>query len=206
MLLLAALFLTASELPALAQESKASGTPIKIVMLGDSLTEGYGLDEEEAFPALVEKLLREEGKNVQVINAGISGSTTASGLSRLKWMMKSKPDWLVLALGANDGLRGQSTENIAKNLEEIISYAQSQNCRVLLAGMHVPTNYGKEYSEQFYSVFKRVAEKMNVPLMPFLLESVGGVKEFNLPDGLHPNQEGHKIIAKNVAGQLKKLL
>lgn len=175
---------------------------INILCLGDSLTEGYGVARSEAWPALVEVILREKKINVTLINAGISGSTTASAPSRLRWHLKSKEsvDWMILALGANDGLRGQPVEGIKKNLEGAIQVARSAGVKkIILAGMKIPPNYGNDYSEKFATVYPAVAKAFKISLIPFLLDGVGAKPELNLPDGIHPNAKGHKIIAQNVA-------
>lgn len=178
-----------------------------IVFLGDSLTEGYGVTKEEAFPSLVEEMIKKDlKKDVTVINAGVSGSTTSDGLSRLKWYMKKKPSLVFVALGANDGLRGLDLNKSQKNLEEIIEYAQNSNAKVLLAGMLIPPNYGPEYSERFRQMYQELKDKYDLKTMPFLLKGVAGEKELNLADGIHPNAEGHKIIAENVFIFLKEEL
>lgn len=179
----------------------------KILILGDSLTAGYGVDKEDAFPAVLEKILHQKGhQNYSVINAGVSGSTTASGKSRLKWFLKSRPSMMLLALGANDGLRGLELEQSQKNLEQIILQAKEQQITVVLAGMHVPTNYGKTYQANFHKMFQTLHKKHNLVLIPFLLAGVGGKKEFNIADGIHPNAQGHKIIAQTVYKYLEALL
>ena len=182
-------------------------TPRKILILGDSLTAGYGIDKEDAFPAVLEKMLHQNGhQNYSVINGGVSGSTTASGKSRLKWFLKSSPAIIVLALGANDGLRGFKLEQSQENLEQIITEAKQQGIKVVLAGMHVPTNYGKEYQEKFYKIYQTLQKKHKLTFIPFLLEGVGGKKELNIADGIHPNVKGHEIIAKTVYRYLEALL
>lgn len=170
-----------------------------ILFLGDSLTEGLGVSKEEAFPNLVEILIKSElNKDLTVINGGVSGSTTSDGLSRLKWYLKKRPYIVFLALGANDGLRGLNLEESKKNLEEIIRYAQESNAKVLLAGMLIPPNYGPVYSERFKKMYEEIKIKYNLKSMSFLLDGVAGKKEFNQADGIHPNVEGHKHIAKKV--------
>jgi len=171
----------------------------KILFLGDSLTAGFGVEQEEAFPTLIDQMLRQKGYlNITVINAGISGSTTASAVSRLKWYARMKPDILFLALGANDGLRGLSLKAMEQNLKSAIDIALAAGMEVILAGMEIPPNYGVEYSTNFRNVFKTIAEKQRVTLMPYLLKDVGGFEDLNQPDGVHPNAEGCKIIAVNV--------
>lgn len=175
----------------------------KILFLGDSLTFGYGIKQEYAYPTLLQKKFDEEKIEVEVINAGISGSTTASGPSRLKWFLKNKPDLLFLALGANDGLRGLELNHTKKNLEDVIKLAKENNIKVLLAGMILPPNYGKKYQEDFEKIFKELASSYKLPFFPFLLKDVGGKKELNIADGIHPNEKGHAIIANNLYPFLK---
>ncbi|MBF0235877.1 MAG: arylesterase [Desulfamplus sp.] len=171
----------------------------KILFLGDSLTAGFGVYPEEAFPNLVDMELKKRGyRNITVINAGISGSTTASAVSRLKWYARMKPDILFLALGANDGLRGLSLKAMEKSLNSAIEIALAAGMEIILAGMEIPPNYGPEYTRDFRNVFKSLAERHNITLMPYLLKDVGGFERLNQPDGIHPNAEGYKIIAVNV--------
>jgi acyl-CoA thioesterase-1 len=176
-----------------------------ILFLGDSLTEGLGVGKEDAFPKLVENLIQTElNKNIIVINGGLSGSTTSDGLARLKWYMKKKPYLVFLALGVNDGLRGLDLEQSQKNLEEIIKYAQKYNAKVLLAGMLMPPNYGPEYSAQFKEMYQKIKVKYKLKSMSFLLDGIAGKKEFNQRDGIHPNEKGHKYIAKKVFEFIKE--
>ena len=177
-----------------------------VLFLGDSLTEGYQLDREDAFPALIEKDLKKKFPDLKIINAGVSGATTASGPKRLNWYIKARPDILVLALGANDGLRGLKISESEKNLTFVIEKAQSQKMKVILVGMKMPTNYGEPYRTNFEKLFPKLAQKYQLPLIPFLLEGVGGNPKLNLPDGIHPNQEGHKVMAKTVLKVLEPLL
>ena len=177
-----------------------------IVALGDSLTEGFGVKKEEAYPFLVEKNLLSIGHAVKVVNAGISGSTSASALSRIKWHIRSRPDIIIIALGGNDGLRGLSVAHMKKNLSKAIELAQAEKIKVLLAGMQMPLNYGTKYTETFRDVFYELAELYNLPIVPFLLKDVGGEPSLNQPDGIHPNPEGHKIIALTVLESLEQLL
>jgi acyl-CoA thioesterase-1 len=179
----------------------------RLVVLGDSLTEGYGVAQSSAFPALLQELLRKEGfTNWSVINAGVSGATSASAKPRLKWQLKTKPDFIILALGANDGLRGISPQVTAQNLSAAIEELQKNKIPVLLAGLQMPPNYGGPYRKEYADVFPQLAKKYNLPLIPFLLEGVAGVSSLNLADGIHPNEKGHKIIAENVLSVLKKLI
>lgn len=179
----------------------------KIIFLGDSLTEGYGVDKDQAYPHLIQiKLDKKKAGEYKVINGGVSGSTTASGLSRMRWFMKSKPYLIVLALGANDGLRGVKVSESKKNLETVIKMAQDNGIKIILCEMHLPTNYGKEYRKNFNQMYKDISQKYKVDIIPFMLAGVGGVKEMNISDGIHPNVEGHKVVADNVFKFLEKQL
>ncbi len=179
----------------------------KILFLGDSLTAGYGVEKDEAFPALLEDLLSEKGfKDLKLINAGISGSTTASGLSRLTWYQRTGPDILFLALGANDGLRGLALDAMEKNLSEIIEAAEAKGMVIILAGMEIPPNYGDDYTRNFREVFRTLSQNHDTLLMPFLLKDVGGIPDLNQSDGIHPNAKGHKIVAANVLPYLIETL
>ncbi len=178
----------------------------KIIALGDSLTEGYGISEEQAYPALLQDRLSKEGFNIKIINAGVSGATSASGPSRLKWHLKAKPSILILALGANDGLRGISSEKMEKNLIETLRIAQKNSMKILFVGMQMPPNYGKKYRDDYQNVFSKIAKKERLEFVPFLLEGVAGNPKLNLPDGIHPNEEGHKVLAETIYKHLKKLL
>jgi acyl-CoA thioesterase I len=194
------LWLFAGILPAGAKETR-------VLFLGDSITAGLGVEKEAAFPAVVGRMLKQQGiANVTVINAGISGSTTASGLSRLKWHLKTAPRVLVLALGANDGLRGLSLDSMAQNLDATIALALENNLCVILAGMEMPPNYGPEYTGQFRQTFRDLAEKHGISLIPFLLDQVGGVADMNQADGIHPNPAGHRQIAATVLPYIKECL
>lgn len=178
-----------------------------ILVLGDSLAAGFGVEKEEAFPFLLEQRLKEEGfEDIRVVNGGFSGSTTAGALKRMKWYLKLKPDFLILELGANDGLRGHDIASIRRNLEKTIVYARERKMRVLLAGMKIPINYGKEYTLKFEQIFTSLAEQYSITLIPFLLDGVAGRKDLNLADGIHPNPEGHKIVAENVLAVIRPLL
>lgn len=184
----------------------ASANVTKILFLGDSLTEGFGVKKEEAYPKLIEQALIKKGHDVKIINGGISGSTSASGLSRLKWFLKAKPNILFLALGANDGLRGQKVEKIKLNLDKMISFAKEKKLKVVLAQMLLPPNYGNEYTDSFKELYSELAKKHRIVFIPFMLKGVGGVKEHNIEDGIHPNQKGHQIISERVISYLEKLL
>ncbi len=199
-ILIFAIFLTC------VSSAEMQSPPKRLLMLGDSLTEGYGVSPAAAFPALVEKKIQSSGKNWQVINAGISGSTSASGPSRMKWQIKTKPDLMILALGANDGLRGLNLKVTEKNLSEIIEIAQAEKIPVIIAGMLLPPNYGNKYRTQFAEMYKHLAEKYKLRKIPFLLEGVGGNPKLNGPDGIHPNEKGHEIIAELVYKSIQDLL
>ena len=177
-----------------------------IVALGDSLTEGFGVDKEEAYPHLLEQKLLQKGHAVKVINAGISGSTSASAASRLRWYIRTNPDIVIIALGGNDGLRGLSVEHMKSKLAEAIELALSEKIQVLLAGMQIPRNYGTEYTESFRNAFYELAEQYNLQMIPFLLKGVGGVSSLNQADGIHPNPEGHQILTRTVIEYLEPLL
>jgi acyl-CoA thioesterase-1 len=177
-----------------------------VVFLGDSLTAGYGLAADQAYPILVEKSLREEGIPVRALNAGVSGDTTAGGLARLDWLLSQKPDVVVVGLGANDGLRGLPLDQAEHNLREIVRRSKAAGARVLLLGMLIPPNYGPEYTKGFAGMYPRIAKDLDVPLVPFLLEGVGGVARLNQADGLHPTAEGQKKVAATVMPYLEEML
>ncbi len=177
-----------------------------VVFLGDSLTAGYGLGGEQAYPALVEKRLEEEGIPVEVLNAGVSGDTTAGGLARLDWLLSQKPDVVVVGLGGNDGLRGLPLEQAEHNLREIVRRSKAAGARVLLLGMQIPPNYGPEYAQGFSDMYPRIAKEMDVPLVPFLLEGVGGVAGLNQSDGIHPTAEGQEKVADLVTPYVAEVL
>jgi acyl-CoA thioesterase-1 len=179
-----------------------------ILFYGDSLTAGYGLSPEEAFPALIDQKLKKQGKNWKVINGGLSGETSAGGLARIDWMLRQPVDIFILELGGNDGLRGLPLEQTKSNLQGIIDKvkAKNPNVKIIVAGMMVPPNMGPEYSEQFKSVYPDLAKKNKATLIPFLLEGVGGIEKLNLADGIHPNPEGHKMVAETIWRVLTPML
>ncbi|MEP2772968.1 MAG: arylesterase [Fulvivirga sp.] len=179
-----------------------------ILFFGDSLTAGYGLSKEQAFPNLIEQELKEAGHDVDVINAGLSGETSAGGLNRIDWILKQPIDIFVLELGANDGLRGIPVEATTKNLQAIIDKVKEKypDTKIIIAGMMVPPNLGQDYSRKFRSMFEHLADKNDAMLIPFLLDGVAGDDSLNLPDGIHPNVEGHKIVADNVLTAIKRLI
>ncbi len=183
-------------------------TPKVILFYGDSLTAGYGLSTEEAFPNQVEKKLKEKGKTVKVVNAGLSGETSAGGLSRLDWVLRQPIDIFILELGANDGLRGLPLDQTETNLQKIIDKVKVKNpkVKIVIAGMMVPPNMGPDYTTKFKKVFPTLAKKNNASLIPFLLQDVGGIEKLNIADGIHPNAEGHKIVANTVIKTIEPLL
>jgi acyl-CoA thioesterase-1 len=186
--------------------SASPGTTV--LVLGDSLAAGLGVEREEAFPSVVQELAKKDGKEIEVINGGVSGDTSAGGLRRIGWLLNRPVDVLLLELGANDGLRGIAPESTASNLQGIIDAARKKypELRVVIAGMKMPPNLGEEYGAKFEAVFPALAKKNDAALVPFLLEGVGGVPEFNQGDRIHPNAEGHRILAGNVWVVLKKVL
>ncbi len=183
-----------------------TGKRFKILILGDSLTEGYGVEKGEAFPAQLETRLNQWHDQFQVLNGGSSGSTSASGVRRLKWYAKSNPDLIILTLGSNDGLRGVKPEATQKNLEAVLEYCRTQKWTVILAGLKVPPNYGIEYSKAFEKMFPILAAKYQTPLLGFLLEGVAGEPDLNQADGLHPTAHGHERIAEHLFRFLKPIL
>ncbi len=192
---------------ALAQTPAAEKPKDHIILcLGDSLTEGYGVPIEKSWPSLLQEHLKKQ--NVKVLNSGISGATSASGPSRLKWHLKSpeKPDIMILALGANDGLRGQPVAAMKENLSKTIIMAKDAGIRPVLAGMRIPPNYGQVYADSFEKVFIDLAKEHSITLIPFLLDGVAAQKDLNLPDGIHPNPKGYEIVIKNVLKVVEPML
>lgn len=180
----------------------------RIVILGDSITAGYGIDPQEAYPALLQKKIDAASLPYIVTNAGVSGDTTAGGLRRVAWALGKGADVLVVALGGNDGLRGISPEQTEKNLSGIIAKAQEKNpaVKVVIAAMQMPDNMGAEFTAKFKGLFAKVAEEKKTALVPFLLEGVGGIDSLNQQDRIHPNVEGHAKVAENVWKVLKDQL
>lgn len=189
-------------------EQEEEGKVKTILFFGDSLTAGMGLDPNEAFPSVIQEKLDSLGFDYTVINAGLSGETTASGRNRIEWVLNQEVDIFVLELGANDGLRGIPPEETLKNLQDIISIVKEKDpeTKVILAGMQIPPNMGPEYTQSFSNIFPEVAKKNEVELIPFLLEDVAGNPELNQQDGIHPTAEGHRILAENVWEVLKPML
>ncbi len=183
----------------------AFGDPV-ILAFGDSLTAGFGVPERDSYPARIQEILKKNGFPHKVVNAGVSGDTTAGGLRRISWLMQHEPQIVILALGANDGLRGLPVSEMRSNLEKIIQRCREGNAKVLLVGMKMPPNYGKEYTEEFNAVYPLLAKKYDTPLIPFLLEGIAAKKEYTRPDGIHPLAEGYEIVAGTVWKHLQLLL
>ena len=192
--------------PLIAASSPAPDPGPLLVALGDSLTAGLGLDPDQAYPALLERRLRAEGSDLTVVNAGVSGDTTAAGLRRSEWALEGDVRILIVALGGNDGLRGLPVDQMKRNLAEIVSLARSRGIAVLLAGMEAPPNFGAIYTAQFRRVFHELAGEHDVAFMPFLLEGVAGDPALNQTDGIHPTAAGAVIVADRVLEALAPLL
>jgi acyl-CoA thioesterase-1 len=182
--------------------------PKTILFLGDSITAGYGLESSQAYPALIQDKIDAKRWQFKVINAGQSGDTSAGGLSRMDWILKNRVDVLVLELGGNDGLRGLPVETTRKNLQAIIDRTRAKYppAKIILAGMMVPPNMGRDYGQKFEAIFRDLAKKNKAALIPFVLEGVGGVRDLNLGDGIHPTAKGQEIVANNVWKVLEPIL
>jgi acyl-CoA thioesterase-1 len=194
---------TASPTPA--DAASASPRP-RIVFLGDSLTAGYGLAREESVPSLIQARLDAEGYEYEVVNAGVSGDTSAGGLSRLEWSLDGHVRVLVVELGGNDGLRGLPVQQLRRNIDEIITRAKARGVAVILTGMEAPPNYGAAYTAEFRQVFHDLAREHDVPFVPFYLDGVAGVPHLNLPDGIHPNAAGSRIVEQTIWRALEPVL
>lgn len=190
--------------------SKATNTSQKQIVLfyGNSLTAGYGVEPAQAFPALVGEKIDSAGLNYKVVNAGLSGETTAGGKSRISWVMRQPVAVFVLELGGNDGLRGLPLAATRQNLQAIMDTVRrkSPQTTIILAGMQIPPNMGTTYTKEFRGLFKELADKNKAVLIPFLLENVGGIPKLNQPDGIHPTPAGHKIVANTVWKVLRPVL
>lgn len=184
----------------------AHAETVRIAMLGDSLTAGFGLAPEQSLPTRLEKALKAAGRDVAVANHGVSGDTTAGGLARLDWTLGDKPQVVIVALGANDALRGLDPAETEKNLDAIITRAKAAGATVLLCGMKAPRNYGPEYVEKFDGLYQRLATRHDVPLVPFLLEGVAMMPDLNQPDGIHPNARGVDAIVAQLLPAVSKVL
>lgn len=176
------------------------------MFLGDSLTAGYGLAKEQSVPSLIQARLQADGYSYEVINAGVSGDTSAGGLSRLDWSLEGDVRVVVIELGANDGLRGLPVANMKRNLAEIITRARARGIKVLLTGMEAPPNFGAAYTNEFRQVYRDLAKAHDVTFMPFYLDGVAGLPNLNIADGMHPNAEGSRVIAGAVWRTLEPLL
>jgi acyl-CoA thioesterase-1 len=200
--------LVATCLATLLVTAAATAAPKTVLFYGDSITAGYGLDPDQAYPALIQKKIEGAGLDYRVVNAGLSGETTSGGLRRLDWTLRQQVDVFVLALGGNDGLRGVSTDVTKRNLQTMIDRIRARypGVIVVLAGMQMPTSMGPEYTTAFRQLFPDLAAANKTPLVPFLLEGVGGIAELNQPDLIHPTAEGQKIVAANVWAVLESVL
>jgi acyl-CoA thioesterase-1 len=182
-------------------EQRETKTEKKLILFfGNSLTAGYGIEAEDAFPGLVASRIDSLGLDYRIINGGLSGETTASGVARLEWFLEEEPDIFILELGGNDGLRGIAISETEKNLRAMIQMVKAKypKTKILLAGMQIPPNMGQEYSSGFKDLYPRVSQEENLTLIPFLLEGVAGNPTLNLPDGIHPTEEGHLIVFETI--------
>lgn len=189
-----------------AANSVADARPVKILFLGDSLAAGYGLAPEQSLPARLEAALRERGVEAEVINGGVSGDTTAGGRARLDWAMASNPDYVILELGGNDGLRGIDPADTRANLKAIIERLKEEEVGILLTGMYAPPNLGEEYGEAFNGIYPALAEEYDLPFYPFILDGVAAEPQFNQPDGIHPNEEGVQVIIERLLPHVLRLV
>jgi len=192
--------------PELRRDKPAAASKPRIVFLGDSLTAGLGLAADQSYPSLIGKKLKENGYDFEIVNAGVSGDTSAGGSRRLDWSLEGDVHALVLALGANDGLRGLPTDEMKKNLTLVLERAKSRNIPVVLAGMEAPPNYGPEYTRAFRQVYADLAKEYDVRFVPFLLLGVAGNPSLNQGDGIHPNARGAEIVADLVLAELEPVL
>jgi len=203
------------ELDAAAEETRDPSPPAapdvpleapRVAFLGDSIGAGLHLPADQAFPAVLQRTLAEDGLPFHLLNASVSGDSTAGGLNRVDWVLRDRPDVLVVELGGNDGLRGARLEVVESNLRAIVAKAREAGARVLLLGIRIPPNYGPDYAEGFAAIYPRLADELDVALVSFFMADVGGRPELNLADGLHPSAEGHRVLAAKVAPALKALL
>jgi acyl-CoA thioesterase-1 len=177
-----------------------------VIFLGDSISAGLHLDADQAFPAVLQRRFAKREIPFRLVNAGVSGDTTAGGLRRIDWLLKQKPQVVLVELGSNDGLRGLDVQQIESNLRQILERIRTADAEPILVGMHVPTSYGVPYSTSFHGLYARLATELAVPFVPNFLQGVGGKPEYNLEDGMHPNVQGHKLLADNVEAALGKVL
>lgn len=190
------------------EPSFAATAPNVVLFLGDSITAGYGLELSQAYPALIQEKIDAKGWPFKVVNAGQSGDTSAGALNRLDWLLRNRVAVLILELGGNDGLRGLPVETTRKNIQQIIDRTKAKYpaAKIVIAGIKVPPNMGREYGGKFEAIYSELARTNKVPLIPFVLEGVGGVRELNLPDGIHPTAKGHAIVAATVWKTLEPVL
>jgi acyl-CoA thioesterase-1 len=184
----------------------AQNNPIRLVALGDSLSAGYNLPQEAAFPVALERALKAKGYRVEVANAGVSGDTSSGGLDRLDWSVPDGTDGVILELGANDMLRGLDPAGTRKNVEAIVERLKSRNIPVMLAGMYASRNLGTEYVQKFDSIYPDIAKKHDLVLYPFFLDGVAGDRSLNLPDGMHPTAKGVEIIVERILPSVESFL
>ena len=200
------LFFVLGVIIALFPEPVYSKEKAVVLAFGDSLTAGYGVKDEESYPSKLQEKIFSAGFSHKVVNAGVSGDTTAGGVRRIRWLMKHEPEIVILALGANDGLRGLSIDEMRKNLEIMITICREHNAQILLAGMKALPNYGEDYMREFETVFPELAKKHDLIFLPFLLEGVAGERQYTQSDGLHPLASGYSIITDLVWQRLKPML
>lgn len=205
-LLLVPLCLTLSPALLSAGASASSDTRPRIVAFGDSLTAGLGVSAEESYPAQLQRRLDNLHYHYRVVNAGVSGDTTAGGLRRISWVLNSKPQVVILELGGNDGLRGLNLDQTKSNLERIIQRLQQAGVIIILAGMKLPPNYGQEYTARFEAMYQTLAKQYHLPLIPFFLEGVAASPDLNQADGIHPTKEGYRIVVEQILKTLRPLL
>jgi acyl-CoA thioesterase-1 len=188
------------------QPTASAGEERVLLAFGDSLTSGLGVPAEQTYPAQLAARLKREGYDYRVVNAGVSGDTTAGGLRRVDWALRLKPEVVIVELGVNDALRGQKLRGVRSNLDQIVARFQASGARVLIAGMRLPPNYGDQYAEDFYRLYGEVARGRGAPLMPFFLDGVGAVARLNQADGIHPTAEGYAIVVDRLWPYLVPLL
>lgn len=188
------------------QPTASAGEERVVLAFGDSLTSGLGVPADQTYPAQLAARLTREGYDYRVVNAGVSGDTTAGGLRRVDWALRLRPEVVIVELGVNDALRGQKLASVRENLEQIVARFQASGVRVLIAGMRLPPNYGNPYAADFYRVYREVARARDAPLMPFFLDGVGAIPRLNQPDGIHPTAEGYAIVVDRLWPYLVPLL
>ncbi|MBT5874724.1 MAG: arylesterase [Candidatus Latescibacteria bacterium] len=206
--LLVIITVTASIAASFAYAQGAQREAKTVLFFGDSITAGFGLDPDQAFPALIQTKVNQEGWNIHIINAGLSGETSAGGVRRIDWVLQRSIDVLVLELGGNDGLRGIDLTSTKQNLQDIMDRAREQypDVNIILAGMQIPPNMGPEYIQAFRDIYPALADENDVTLLPFLLKDVGGIRELNQSDGIHPTPQGHAVVAETVWTTLRPVL